>query len=601
MPSLVLFPRPGVRTRLHNIYRRVTSIGAGTDNDIVIDDGEVAESHCQLFFDGKKYVVATLDRAAVVYVNGKKTRKQVLQDQDVIRLGNSTLQFSLFDIPTDEFTSQDVGIKDSLRKLLEFTTALMEQRELQVLIDLMLDKLIDLTGADKGFLFLVDGGIPTLHCARNIEREDLPVAQGGFSDSIVRQVVATQQPCLVSDALHDSEFRQSRSVVDLKLCSVMCVPVLARSDLVGVLYLGNDNIVNLFEEDSLEIVSVFASQAGLLIKNALSINELTLSKAALEQTLEEIRFGSIIGACQAMRDVFKRVEKVATTDIGVLIRGETGSGKELIARELHVRSNRQHGPFIAINCGAIPESLLESELFGHEKGAFTGAHAATDGKFQAANGGTLFLDEIGDMPITLQAKILRALETRQVTRVGGTRSENVDIRILAATNRNLEDAVAAHEFRQDLYYRLNVVSVWLPPLRERGDDVVLIANYLLQRTIKQYEAPVQGFSKDGLEALRTYQWPGNVRELENKLRKAVVLAEGPLLGPEDLGISSEQTRVLPLAEAKEQFQRDYVAQVLERNRGNRTQTARDLGVDPRTIFRYLEKERDDEGENSLHS
>jgi transcriptional regulator with GAF, ATPase, and Fis domain len=594
MPSLVLFPRPGVRTRLFNIYRRITSVGSGADNDIVLEDADVAEDHCQLFFDGKKYVVSALDRAANVHVNGKKTRKQVLQDQDVIRLGSSTLQFSLFDIPTDEFTSQDVGMKDSLRKLLEFTTALMEQQELQVLVDLMLDKLIELTGADKGFLFLVDDGFPTLHCVRNIEREDLPLEESGFSDSIVRQVVATRQPLLVSDALHDSDFRQSRSVVDLKLCSVMCVPVLARSDLVGVLYMGNDNIVNLFEEDSLDMVSVFASQAGLLIKNAVLINELTLRKDELEQELEEIRFGEIIGTCQAMRDLFKRVDKVATTDIGVLIRGETGSGKELIAKELHKRSNRSDGPFVAINCGAIPENLLESELFGHEKGAFTGAHAANAGKFQTADGGTLFLDEIGDMPFTLQAKILRALETHQITRVGGTKTEHVDIRIVAATNRNLEEAVAAKEFRQDLYYRLNVVTLWLPALRDRGEDVVLIANYFLQRFIKQYEAEVRGFSKDGLTALRSYDWPGNVRELENKLRKAVVLTEGALVGPEELGISEEQTRVLPLADAKEAFQKDYVARVLEMNRGNRTQTARDLGVDPRTIFRYLEKERDDE-------
>jgi transcriptional regulator with GAF, ATPase, and Fis domain len=594
MPSLVLFPRPGARTRLFNIYRRITTIGSGKDNDIVLEDAEVEENHCQLFFDGKKYVASALDRAAQLYVNGKKTRKQPLDDQDVLRLGTSTLQFSLYDIPADEFTSQDVGIKDSLRKLLEFTTALMEQQQLQPLIDLMLDKLIDLTGADKGFLFLVDEGRPSLHCARNIDREALPVEESGFSDSIVRQVITTRQPLLVSDALHDSEFRMSRSVLDLKLCSVMCVPIQARSELVGILYLGNDNIVNLFEEDSLEIVSVFASQAGLLIKNALVINELTVRKEELEQELEEIRFGEIIGSCQAMRDLYKRVDKVATTDIGVLIRGETGSGKELIARELHIRSNRAGGPFVAINCGAIPESLLESELFGHEKGSFTGAHAAALGKFQAAHGGTLFLDEIGDMPLTLQAKLLRALETKQVTRVGGTKPENVDIRIIAATNRNLEEAVSASDFRQDLYYRLNVVTVWLPPLRDRGDDVILIANYFLQRFTKQYGSAVEGFSKAGLEALRTYAWPGNVRELENKLRKAVVLADGVRLEPADLGIDEDQTRVLPLADAKEQFQKDYVARVLEMNRGNRTQTARDLGVDPRTIFRYLEKERDDE-------
>jgi len=581
---------------LFNVYRRITTLGAAPDNDIVLEDADMKPNHAQLFFDGRKYVISALDRGAEIYVNGKKTRKQQLQDQDVVRLGRLTLQFSLYDIPTDEFTSSDVGVKDSLRKLLEFTTALMELRDLQTLIDLMLDKLIELTGADKGFLFLVDDGTPSLHCARNIDREALPVEEGGFSDSIVRRVIKSTQPLLVSDALNDTQFRMSRSVVDMKLCSVMCVPILARGDLLGVIYLGNDNIVNLFEEDSLEILQVFASQAGLLIRNALLINELSLEKEQLEQELEEIRFGEIIGACQAMRDVFRRVEKVAVTDIGVLIRGETGSGKELIAQELHRRSGRAGGPFVAINCGAIPESLLESELFGHEKGAFTGAHAVAQGRFHAANGGTLFLDEIGDMPFTLQAKLLRALETKMITRVGGTKPEKVDIRIVAATNKNLEEAVSRNEFRQDLYFRLNVVAIKLPPLRERGDDIVLIANYFLQRFVKQYESSVKGFSQAALAALKGYEWPGNVRELENKLRKGIVLTEREYLEPDDIEILPEDTQLLPLAEAKEQFQREYVARVLEINRGNRTQTARDLGVDPRTIFRYLEKERTGEDE-----
>jgi transcriptional regulator with GAF, ATPase, and Fis domain len=582
-----------VRTRLFNIYRRITTIGADQDNEVVLEDQEIAAHHAQIFFDGKKYQISALDRDGEISVNGKKTRKQQLQDQDVLRLGRSTLQFSLFDIPTDEFTKAEVGVKDSLRKLLEFTTALMEVRDLQTLIDLMLDKLIELTGADKGFLFLSDQGIPTLHCARNISRETLSLEAGGFSDSIVQRVLKSGQPLLISDALNDSEFRLSRSVVDLKLCSVMCAPILSRGDLFGVLYLGNDNVVNQFETDMLDILNVFSSQAGLLIRNALLINELSLQKQQLEQRLEEIRFGEIIGSCQAMREVFKRVEKVATTDIGVLIRGETGSGKELIAKELHKRSSRAAGPFVAINCGAIPENLLESELFGHEKGAYTGAHAAAPGKFQAANKGTLFLDEIGDMPHALQAKLLRALETRQITRVGGTRPETVDIRIVAATNRNLEEAVSKGEFRQDLYFRLNVVCIRLPALRERQDDILLLANYFLQRALKQYETRVKAFGPAAAAAMTKYDWPGNVRELENKIRKAVVLAEQETIEPADLEIVLRESGTLPLAEAKDQFQKEYVARVLETNKGNRTKTAKDLGVDPRTIFRYLEKEREE--------
>jgi transcriptional regulator with GAF, ATPase, and Fis domain len=593
MPSLVLFPRPGVRTRLFNIYRRITTIGSEADNEIVLDGDDIRTNHCQIFFDGKKYIISALDRGADIFVNGKKTRKGHLQDQDVVRVGNYTMQFSLYDIPAEEMTS-DVSVRDSVRKLLEFTTALMEEHDIQSLIDLMLDKLIELTGADKGFLFLVDDGAPTVHSARDIDREALPLDDGGFSDSIVQQAVKTARPVLVSDALSHTQFRKSQSVMNLKLCSVMCAPMLARGELVGVIYLGNDNVVNLFDQESLDVLQVFASQAALLVRNAILINELTVRAETLEEELEEIRFGKIIGASSAMRSVYKRVDRVATTDIGVLIRGETGSGKELIAREIHLRSDRADGPFVAINCGAIPDNLLESELFGHEKGAYTGAHAAAQGKFQAASGGTLFLDEIGDMPVTLQAKLLRALEQKQVVRVGGTKPEDVDIRIVAATNKNLEEGVAKNEFRQDLYFRLNVVTLFLPPLRDREDDVILIANYFLQRFTAEYKSKAVGFSKGAQAAMIGHSWPGNVRELENRIRKTMVLADNTTLDANDLEIPDENIGILPLADAKDNFQRDYVTKILELNAGNKTKTARDLGVDPRTIFRYLEKERSEE-------
>ena len=596
MPSLVLFPRPGVRTQLLNLYKRITTIGTADDNDIVLSDPELEDHHCQIFFDGKKYHVSTLSSGAEVHVNGKKTRKSQVNDQDVLRLGRFTLQFSLYDIPAEEFSASDVVTKDSLRKLLEFTMALMEHSDLQSLVDLLLDKLIELSGADKGFLFLMDSDRPTLHAARNIEKEYLTRSSGGFSDSIVNRVVQTRQAVLVSDAMSDAQFSAARSVVDLRLCSVMCSPLLCRGELLGLIYLGNDNVVNLFGQESLEMLQIFSSQAGLLVRNAILINELTVKSDRLEQQLEEIKFGEIIGASQGMRDVFRKIEKVATTDIGVLIRGETGSGKELIARECHKRSNRAEGPFVAINAGAIPESLLESELFGHEKGAFTGAHAATAGKFQAAHKGTLFLDEIGDLPYSLQSKLLRAIEQKQVTRVGSTRPESVDIRIVAATNKNLEEAVANGGFRQDLYYRLNVVTIRVPPLREREGDVELLARYFIQKFIRQYKSRVRGFAEDALGAMRIFDWPGNVRELENRIRKAIVLADGELLAAEDLELSRDVGAV-PLAQAKEDFQRRYVLSVLRKNSGNKTQTARELGVDPRTIFRYLEKERDDEGDS----
>jgi transcriptional regulator with PAS, ATPase and Fis domain len=292
-----------------------------------------------------------------------------------------------------------------------------------------------------------------------------------------------------------------------------------------------------------------------------------------------------------MRDVFRTVEKVAGTDISVLITGETGTGKELIARAIHQRSNRATGPFIVVNCGAIPENLIESELFGHVRGAFTGAVATRAGKFQLADNGTLFLDEVGELPLALQVKLLRALQERVVMKVGDTKADHVDIRIVAATNRELEAEMKKGAFREDLYYRLNVIHVHLPPLRERADDVLVLAKYLLAKYAEEYSSKVKGFTPNALIAIRKHEWPGNVRQLENRIKKALVMCDKTLIGVEDLDMLPEAVAsITTLAQACEDFKRRYILEVLERNNGNRTKTAQDLGVDPRTIFRYLERE-----------
>ncbi len=273
----------------------------------------------------------------------------------------------------------------------------------------------------------------------------------------------------------------------------------------------------------------------------------------------------------------------------MLITRETGTGKELVAREIHRRSPRQGGPFVTINCGAIPENLIESELFGHVKGAFTGAVVDRPGKFHVANG--LLLDEIGELPLNLQVKLLRALQERVVMRVGNSRPEKVDIRVVAATNRDLDKMVHESQFREDLFYRLNVVNLWLPPLRDRGDDVLIIAKTLLSKYAEELCSPVRGFSPAAIAAIKKFRWPGNIRQLQNRIKKALVLCEQKLLSPDDMDLgAAADIGIMPLEKAKEDFQRRYVLEVLERNNGNRTQTARDLGVDPRTIFRYLEKE-----------
>src|SRR5262245_47516583 len=583
---------PGKGVKVYHIYKKITSLGRSEEADITLPDPLLAESHAHIHFDGRDFNIATTDCDAELHVNGRKRNKHRLTHEDRIRLGMVELEFSLYDEPvTDETAAQTMAELNSYKKLAEFSQKLMANYELPPLLDQLLDVMIQVSNADKGFLVLMESGEPVVKVARNLRRETISDAVSQLSDSIIARVVKQRKPIIISDALADAEFKNSLSVVNLKLTSVMCVPLLERGNLLGVIYVGNDNVAQLFEESHLEVLTIFASQASLLVRNALLVNELQLDNRSLHERIERIRFGEILGSSPPMQEVFRKVQKVAATDISVLVTGETGTGKELIARELHNRAARAKGPFVSINCGAIPENLLESELFGHVRGAFTGAVANKAGRFQAADRGTLFLDEIGEMPLALQVKILRALQERVVVRVGDTVTETIDIRIIAATNRDLEVEIKSGRFREDLYYRLNVVHLHLPPLRDRGDDIVVLARYMVSRYAPEYGGKVRGLTPNAIAAIKRHRWPGNIRELENRIKKAVVLSDKALLGPEDLDLSPDDLPpILPLADAKDRFQREYINEVLALNNGNRTKTARDLGVDPRTIFRHLEKE-----------
>jgi transcriptional regulator with GAF, ATPase, and Fis domain len=592
MPSLKLI-RPSGQPQVFSIYKKITSIGCGRENDVCVPDAELDDHHAQVVFDGRDFNIQVVAPGGGLEVNEKKRRKSRVGHNDRILLGKASFVFSIYDEGTPRTCEGDDPGSElrGLRRLYEFSEMLLGRHSLGDLLEALMDAVIELTSADKGFLILMENGQPQVRVARNLRHESIGDAIHQLSDTIIRRVVEQKRPLIVSDALHDETFSTSESVMHLSLTSVMCVPLLEQGSLLGILYVGNDDVVNLFDQRALDLLTVFAAQASLLIANALLVDALKLESEALKKELAERRFGEIIGACPSILEVYRRVQKVAGTDISVLISGETGTGKELIAQEIHVRSQRAKGPFVTINCGAIPESLMESELFGHVRGAFTGAVATRPGKFQAADKGTIFLDEIGELPLNLQVKLLRVLQEKVVVKIGETRPEAVDIRVLAATNKNLEKEVREGRFREDLYYRLNVVNVALPPLRDRGEDVVLIARFLLQKHAKEYGAAVKGFTPNAIIAMRKYEWPGNIRQLENRIKKAMVLCDKTMIGPEDLELMPEALLpAMTLAEAKEEFQQRYVQEILERNGGNRTKTARDLGVDPRTIFRYLEKE-----------
>jgi transcriptional regulator with GAF, ATPase, and Fis domain len=606
MPTLKYFPPEG-GPREYSVHKAVTTIGRSLDNDLSIPSHGVAEHHAQIIFDGRDFNLEEGDRQAEILINGKKKRRGRLCHGDRLALGSAQLAFSMFADATSSSVAEEdvlrgpVGASSelqSLRKLQSFSEKLMLKGSIDELFDTMLDDILELTGADKGVILLTLADQPpytekkvAVRAVRNVSRESITDERGGVSDSIVRTVLSTAKPVIVSDALADTTFGKSESVVALQLSSVMCAPMLSQGEVIGALYVGNDRVKHLFERPQLDMLTIYGAQASLILQNAMLLSALRADKEKLSQELSDKRFGEIIGSCPSMMEVFRKLQKVASTDISVLITGETGTGKELIARELHRRSARATGPFVTINCGAIPENLIESELFGHVRGAFTGAVANRAGKFQQADGGTLFLDEIGELPPNLQVKLLRALQERIVIRVGDSRPEKVDIRVLAATNKVLEDEIKQNTFREDLYYRLNVVNISLPPLRDRGDDVLIIAKALLGKYAVEMKSPVRGLSPGALSAIRKFDWPGNIRQLENRLKKALVLCDKTMLSPEDLDLGPETLEpIKPLEKAKEDFQRDYVLKILERNNGNRTQTARDLGVDPRTIFRYLEKE-----------
>ncbi|NVB41695.1 sigma 54-interacting transcriptional regulator [Pseudenhygromyxa sp. WMMC2535] len=615
MPHLQ-YSGPGGKIERFMLVRRLITLGSSPDSDLRIEDPDVASAHATLTHEPGRFRLESTARSNPFFVNGKKTRSLDLSHGDMFVIGGLELTFSTID--EDETESDGRSLEDeekirlaAMQRLQTFSRLLTEPADLDGLLDELIDQVVSLTRASKGFLVLAGGTVPAqvgqspedaaqnyeIRVARNLERQPVDDPAALLSDDIIREVITAKKPHIISDALHDTRFQNSLSVINLALSSVMCVPLLARGKLLGLIYVGNNDVIDLFTAEQLETLEIFAAQAALFLENAKLLNELRSEKTELADRLESFRFGSIIGACPQMIEVYKRVEKVASTDITVLITGETGTGKELIAHEIHNRSPRAKGPFVTVNCGAIPENLIESELFGHVKGAFTGAIANQIGKFQAADKGTIFLDEIGEMPLALQVKLLRVLQERQIQRVGDAKTVPVDVRVVAATNRDLRKEVSEGNFREDLYFRLNVIGIELPPLRERGNDVLLIARYLVSRFSPEFGGRFDAqtcFDEGAGRAMLNFAWPGNIRQLENHIKKAMVLAEGPKITAADLDLTAPEgsesiDQIIPLTEARERWQRDYINKVLALNDGNRTKTARDLGVDPRTIFRHLEK------------
>jgi transcriptional regulator with GAF, ATPase, and Fis domain len=593
--TLIVKAPDGTERRV-SLSRRITSIGRDPENDVAVADAALPPTALHLHFDGRDWDAAAHDGAAMT-VNGRSRGTWRLGPGDRIRVGATEL---LFDPtprpPVPPPPGPVVDLRTAREALIRFSERLLAATDLARLLDELLDALVEVTQADKGFLILLQDGEMTVRAARNVARETIEGAVSRVSDTIVRKVVETGRPLVVADALHDTEWSGSSSVVNLKLCSVMCAPLKQKGEVFGVIYLGNDNVVSLFDQRALDLLTVFTAQASLLVQNGLLLDSLRRENVALREAVTTRQYGDLVGSGASMREVFRRIEKVASTDISVLVTGETGTGKEVVAREIHRRSPRSGGPFVAVNCGAIPEALLESELFGHVKGAFTGATASRRGRFALADGGTIFLDEIGTLALPVQAKLLRVLQEREFEPVGSERTEAADLRVIAATNRDLRAMVAEGRFQEDLFYRLSVIPIELPPLRERREDIPLLVEHFVRKHSQRVGRRIDDVSASALERLSGYHWPGNVRELENAIERAVVLTAGAVIdaasismieappGPAAGGLPSAR-----LHENVEWAEQESVRRALRQANGVKKDAAEILGISQRALSYYLAK------------
>ncbi|MEQ8766485.1 MAG: sigma 54-interacting transcriptional regulator [Planctomycetota bacterium] len=510
---------------------------------------------------------------------------------------------------------------EALLKLFEVGRAINSELHRRPLLERIMDTVIELTEAERGFLLLERDGDFHVEVARHFHREELAAEDRGFSRFVAGEVARTGLAMLTDNATDDDRFAGSASVVDLKLLSVLCVPLKVQSRLIGVITIDSRLQKGSFTDEDLALMEVFADQAAIALENARLYQEnlearesleklnarLQASLADREQELQETRaelertlgasegesgYFELVGKSPEMRAVYRLIEKVKHAKAPILIQGESGTGKELVARAIHYSGERRKHPFVSENCAAISESLLESELFGHVKGAFTGALADKRGLIERADGGTLFLDEIGEIDSNLQRKLLRVLQEQEVRRVGDESPIPVDVRIISATNRDLAQEVAAGRFREDLFYRLKVILIEVPPLGDRREDIPMLIEHFLGRLAHEMGRPRLEIAPEAVRQLCARDWPGNVRELENELTRLALLCED-LIGPELVskpGPTAESETSTSLGDKTlEEIEREAICQALEATGGVKSEAARRLGLPRRTLYNKLKK------------
>ncbi len=492
--------------------------------------------------------------------------------------------------------------RDHMAVLLSATRLLTSTLDGETLLQLIVREATSLLSCEASSVLLVDPSTQELvfKLATGPGAADLKERRLAFGVGIVGWVAQHRTPALVNDVSADDRFAPAiDQQTGFVTRSLLAVPIEDRGRLMGVLAVLNTAKARRFEPVDQELLSAFASHAAIALRNAELYRAARTEKERLQSVIEE-RYRTLIAETDSMRTVVDLARRAAQSHSTVLLLGESGVGKEIFARSIHSWSPRSTQPFVAVNCVALSEHLLESELFGHEKGAFTGAYQQKKGLLEIAQGGTIFLDEIGDMKPALQAKLLRVLQDHEIERVGGTKPIKIDIRVIAATNQDMRQAVERGQFRKDLFFRLNVVALTIPPLRERPADIPALAEFFLTRYARDLKRPQLRLNREALGLLQGYHWPGNVRELENMIERAVVLARGEVLRPEDFVLepslasppssSASSTKtdllmVMPFHPSVEQFKRLRLEAAIARAGGSKTKAAQSLELQPSYLSR----------------
>ena len=584
------------------------SIGSDPSNELSIYDVSIAGTHCLITRHGNAVAVTDLESGQGTFVNGVPVRERILEDSDTLTIGDCELVFrngGANALPQDEKADgsgaatplpapvlrqspmlpplvTDVGrMARDLNALFKIANAINSQRDLESLQKGLLQLIFEVVPADAGAIQIFDDAEGQPNSTVTWKREDRDVPE-----------VKVRRELVLRTLWERSEAAADLTVTSLDAEHILCVPLVALQKTIGVVYLVCYSPTNIFERDHVNFVSSVAAIAAVTLESVLSMESLRAENRQLRQQLAADE--PMIGESLPMRQLAESIAKIAKGDAAVLIRGESGVGKEIVARSIHSKSLRAAHPFVAINCAAIPDTLIESELFGYEKGAFTGAVVSKRGKMELAGGGTLFLDEIGELDPKLQAKLLRILQEKEFERVGGTATIRFQARVLAATNKDLERAIENREFRRDLFYRLNVVSVSVPPLREHRQDIPLLAIHFARKYSQRLSRPFKGISAEARALLVNYSWPGNVRELENAIEHALTMGSSDSILPSDLPVTLQNENDVKHGaggyhDAVADFKKRLIQETMRKAASNCTEAARMLGVHPNYLHRLIKK------------